>query len=372
MPTFGQVVIGPPGSGKSTYCYGLQQFFNSIGRHSLVVNLDLANDRLKYDCALDLRDYITLEEVMEENSLGPNGGLIRAFEVLVGSDDSDSNLLDVLLDEIAQMALKSKAYIIFDTPGQSELFTSNFSFPKLFERLSKKLDLRVCCVNLIDSIYLTSPSSYISVLLTCLRSMLLLNMPHVNVISKIDLLSNYDALPFDLKYYTEVENLPALFPYLQQEIATSKNRLGVKNLLKITENITEIIDDYKMVDFEVLAVEDTRSMIHLLRRCDKANGYAFGETEIGGDSTWVSASRALKNSELSDLWGEEINIQERWIDEKEKYDVVVQEEQKKAIELIKKKEQELNKGKIMTDELEDEYEQDLANWAASNGSNPTR
>ena len=71
---FGQVVIGPPGAGKSTYCHGMYQFMAAIGRKLCVINLDPANDRTPYPCALDIRDFITLEEVMETEHLGPNGG----------------------------------------------------------------------------------------------------------------------------------------------------------------------------------------------------------------------------------------------------------------------------------------------------------
>lgn len=33
---FGQVVIGPPGSGKTTYCNGMSQFLQLIGRYELL------------------------------------------------------------------------------------------------------------------------------------------------------------------------------------------------------------------------------------------------------------------------------------------------------------------------------------------------
>ena len=44
MPIYGQIVVGPPGSGKTTYCNGMQQYLRLVGRtDALVVNLDPAN-----------------------------------------------------------------------------------------------------------------------------------------------------------------------------------------------------------------------------------------------------------------------------------------------------------------------------------------
>lgn len=81
MP-FAQLVIGPPGSGKSTYCDGMQQFMSAIGRKCSVVNLDPANDHTSYPCALDIRDLVNLESVMADEELGPNGGVLYALEEL--------------------------------------------------------------------------------------------------------------------------------------------------------------------------------------------------------------------------------------------------------------------------------------------------
>lgn len=81
MP-FAQLVIGAPGAGKSTYCNGMHQFMGAIGRKCSVVNLDPANDRTSYPAALDVRDLIPLEEAMESEELGPNGGVLYALEEL--------------------------------------------------------------------------------------------------------------------------------------------------------------------------------------------------------------------------------------------------------------------------------------------------
>ncbi|KGQ01313.1 hypothetical protein PAAG_11992 [Paracoccidioides lutzii Pb01] len=57
MP-FAQLVIGPPGSGKSTYCDGMQQFMSAIGRKCSVVNLDPANDKTSCTPAFDVRELV--------------------------------------------------------------------------------------------------------------------------------------------------------------------------------------------------------------------------------------------------------------------------------------------------------------------------
>jgi hypothetical protein len=190
-----------------------------------------------------------------------------------------------------------------------ELFTHHSALHKIFKIL-EKLDYRLCVVNLIDSFYITSPSQYFSILLLALRSMLQLDLPHINVLSKIDLLKGYGELPQRLDYYTEAQDLSYLFPHVEQE---SPSLLGQK-YAKLSEAIAEVVMDFGLVQFEVLAVEDKKSMIHLLSIIDKATGYLFGSTEIGGDSIWVEATRQ------GGYAGGDVDIQERWIDRKEEFD----------------------------------------------------
>lgn len=61
MPIFGQVVVGPPGAGKSTYCLGMHMFCQEIGRKAAIINLDFANDALPYTATLDVRNFLTLQ-----------------------------------------------------------------------------------------------------------------------------------------------------------------------------------------------------------------------------------------------------------------------------------------------------------------------
>ncbi|ODV92578.1 hypothetical protein CANCADRAFT_89122 [Tortispora caseinolytica NRRL Y-17796] len=305
MPQFGQLVIGPPGAGKSTYCYGMFQFLSAIGRKASVVNLDPANDHVQYPCALDVRTYLKIEDVMETENLGPNGGIMRSMDIL-------NEHWDEFYGEIKK--LKGE-YLLFDCPGQVEIFTHNNSLKTIFEKLQKD-DYRLVVVNLIDSIHIISPSQYVSVLTLALRSMLQFTMPVVNVLTKIDLLHGYGKLDFNLDFYTEVQDIERLYPLVDQE----SSRMGHR-LQGLTRALGELVTEFGLVAFEVLAVEDKRSMISLLLTIDKANGYAFGSTEIGGDSVWIDS---VRQGGLDGADGP--SLQERWIDYKDHYDRIQQEE----------------------------------------------
>jgi hypothetical protein len=60
----------------------MHQFMSAIGRKCSIVNLDPANEKTSYPCAIDVRKLITLDEVMDEEGLGPNGGVMYALEEL--------------------------------------------------------------------------------------------------------------------------------------------------------------------------------------------------------------------------------------------------------------------------------------------------
>lgn len=45
-----------------------------------MANLDPANDNIPYDAAFDVRELVSVEEVMEKEELGPNGGVLWAME----------------------------------------------------------------------------------------------------------------------------------------------------------------------------------------------------------------------------------------------------------------------------------------------------
>lgn len=328
MP-FAQLVVGPPGSGKSTFCDGMQQFLHAIDRNCAVINLDPANDHTSYPCALDVRDLVPLEEVMEQESLGPNGGVLYALEELEHNIEWFEERLKEIKDE----------YLVIDCPGQVELFTHHNSLPTIFHRL-EKLGYRLVVVQLLDSHALSQPTLWISSLLLTLRSMLHFPYPLVNVLSKIDNLSKAEPLPFNLDYYTEVQDLSYLLPHLEAEQAgfslaslASDPTIDPQSVLdrararesplarkwtRLNEALIQLVDDFGLVSFQPLAVEDKASMAALVRAIDRASGFVFGVDAKGGlsneEGVWASA--------MQEGWGQMdiADVQERWIDRREEFD----------------------------------------------------
>ncbi|KAL2084982.1 hypothetical protein ACEWY4_020500 [Coilia grayii] len=269
---FGQVVIGPPGSGKTTYCRGMQEFLTNLGRKVVVVNLDPANEHLPYECAVDISELVTLDDVMEGLKLGPNGGLIYCMEYL----ETNIDWLE------AKLKQHHDSYFLFDCPGQVELYTHHSAVKNVFSQLSK-WNFRLTSVHLVDSHYCTDAAKFISVLCTSLSTMLHVELPHVNILSKMDLIEQYGKLAFNLDFYTEVLDLSYLLDHLAADPF-------FKKFLHLNEKLAEVIQDYSLVSFVPLNVQDRESMVQVLRTVDKANGYCFGDLEERNLQAMMSAA----------------------------------------------------------------------------------
>ena len=151
--------------------------------------------------------------------------------------------------------------------------------------------------------------------------MLQMDLPHLNVLTKIDKLSSYGPLPFDLEYYTEVQDLAYLLPYLNDESPVMRHPKfeGLNNA------VIELVEDFGLVGFETLAVEDKKSMMTLLQSIDRAGGYAFGGAEGTNDTIWQVAMReGLGRLSVRD-------VQERWIDNKDEWDEKERQEMAQAM-----------------------------------------
>lgn len=246
----------------------MSELLKEVGRKVVVVNLDPANeivDNLEFH--IDICSLITINDVMEHMDLGPNGGLMYAIEYL------ETNV-KWLLDLLKTYSEKPDSYyFLFDCPGQVELYTHHSSMKNVLSVVRDKLDIRLCCLNLIDSHYCSDPGKYIATLLLSLSTMLHLELPHINILSKMDLaLKHKNRLSFGLDFYTEVLDLNYVLDRLQDDPINARYN-------KLNAALVSLVEDFSLVHFHPLNSKDKRTLLRVSNAVDKANGYVYGANE---------------------------------------------------------------------------------------------
>ncbi|KAJ3367798.1 hypothetical protein HDU91_001091 [Kappamyces sp. JEL0680] len=227
---------------------------------------------------------------MEDLKLGPNGGLVYCMEYLEAN-------IDWLLDRLETVKEK---YLLFDLPGQVELFTNNDSLKNIVHRLEKE-GYRLCVINLCDSHYCVDPSKFISMLMVSLKTMLQLASPQLNVLSKIDLVESYGSLDFNLDYYTQVQDLSYLLDRLDQDPFSKKYR-------RLSAAICELVQDFGLVGYLTLCIENKESVLQVLKAADVAIGYVDAQVDkdnstimssVSGWETWDRMARDMADHYLA-------------------------------------------------------------------------
>ena len=69
MPRYAQLVMGPAGAGKSTYVNTVEQHYATLRRKVHCINLDPAAEHFVYPVQCDIRELISVDDVMEDNEL---------------------------------------------------------------------------------------------------------------------------------------------------------------------------------------------------------------------------------------------------------------------------------------------------------------
>ncbi|MBD3351139.1 MAG: GTPase [Candidatus Lokiarchaeota archaeon] len=172
-------VIGPAGSGKSTLVNALYNHISEIYNEISIItlNLDPGAQILPYTPHIDVRDLITLEQVMKQFKLGPNGGLIAATDLII-------DFIDDLKFEISEY--NDPEIVLIDTPGQMELFAFRATGPLVASSLGYGNVQRVTSF-LFDPTICRQPNGFIStMLLSASVQYRFMNIPQVNILSKID------------------------------------------------------------------------------------------------------------------------------------------------------------------------------------------
>lgn len=89
-------------------------------------------------------------------------------------------------------------------PGQLELYNCDDSISKIIEQFHK-WEWRLCAIHLTDSLYVSDPGKFISIVLCSLSVMINLEVAQINVLSKVDLMPS-DA-PYNQEFFEQMPDL---------------------------------------------------------------------------------------------------------------------------------------------------------------------
>jgi GTPase SAR1 family protein len=213
-----------------------------------------------------------VEEVMEELGLGPNGGLIYCMEYLLNNLDWLQDHLDTFGDD---------DYLLLDCPGQLELYTHVPLMRNVIDRMRMwGYEASMVAVFLIDTTFVCDTSKFISGSLLSLSAMIALELPHVNVLTKCDLLSEEDVdrilnMQSASELWTLEQDRNSLLP-ANYEDGTDDNRRFEqrrRNRQRLTDAICSLLDDYTMVSYVPLNIQDEDSIDHVLACVDATIQY---------------------------------------------------------------------------------------------------
>lgn len=177
MSVFSLFVVGPAGSGKSSFVASFAEWLERYEIPYLTTNLDPAAEHLPYIPDVDVRVYVTAQQVMEEYRLGPNGAIIVSVDLML-------NFLPSLKERISEAA--EEGYVLFDTPGQMELFAFRRTGATIVKELAGEASGTAFIV---DAALSKSPSAFISQTFLASSAYYRLRMAQLNVFNKVDLLT---------------------------------------------------------------------------------------------------------------------------------------------------------------------------------------
>ncbi|MDD5778364.1 MAG: ATP/GTP-binding protein [Candidatus Thermoplasmatota archaeon] len=245
-------VVGTAGSGKSSLTRAFREWCLRNRYDAITVNLDPGVVNLPYTPDVDVREWISLEEVMQDYGLGPNGAQVVCADMLA------LNAVEVE-ERIREFRTE---YVLMDTPGQLELFVFRSTGRVMVEQLDPRQSLLAF---VIDPALATTPTNFVSQLMLSAITQFRMDTPLLNLLSKIDIVEK-EALDMMLTWGKKPERLyqdvmvksPTLHYQLSQGLLTIiKEMEAHTSLLPVSNQTLEGMEDlYTSIQHIFMGGED--------------------------------------------------------------------------------------------------------------------
>ncbi|XP_028065412.1 GPN-loop GTPase QQT2-like [Camellia sinensis] len=149
-----------------------------------VMNLDPAVMSLPFSANIDTRDTIKYKEVMEQFNLGPNGGILTSLNLFSTKFYEVISVIEKRADQLD--------YVLVDTPGQIEIFTSSASGAIITEAFASTFPTIITYV--VDTPCSSNPQTFMSNMLYACSILYKTRLPLVLAFNKTDMAQHQFAL----------------------------------------------------------------------------------------------------------------------------------------------------------------------------------
>lgn len=176
-------------------------------------------------------------------------------------------------------ALSEEYLIIIDLPGQIELYTHVPVVPTLVKHLTRfgSLNVSLCAAYLLESTFVIDRAKFFAGTLSAMSAMIMLEIPHVNILSKMDLVKGSVSkrqlkrfLDPDTSLLDDDTNLIEQRGGRFMDPSDKESVMGGGSFHKLNKAVAQLIDDFSMVSFLRLDVQDEDSVGGVLSYIDDA------------------------------------------------------------------------------------------------------
>ena len=145
--------------------------------------------------------------------------------------------IDWLIEELQEFS--EDAFVIFDCPGQIELYSHLDVMHRLCNAITKH-GFYLCAAYCADGTYLNEPTKYIATSLTSVSTMMQMGLPHVNVLTKCDKIPNKDFLD-------KVSEANSCREIIEDQM--DERNFFSQKFFKLNQTIVDVVDNFSMVNF---------------------------------------------------------------------------------------------------------------------------
>jgi hypothetical protein len=171
--------------------------------------------------------------------------------------------------------LTEEYLIIIDMPGQIELYTHIPILPALVKHLTRTgaLDVSLCAAYLLEATFVVDKAKYFAGTLSAMSAMIMLEVPHINILSKMDLVKGQVGKR-ELKRFLDPDS--SLLDdeeedeYQIGKVDDTQAIMKGESFKSLNRAVAGLIDSFSMVSYLKLDVQDEDSVASILSYIDEA------------------------------------------------------------------------------------------------------